>query len=97
VEGDASVQGAGADPAAELEDGKADVASEAFNSANSSIQPPMIYMATNNWQPAKMLDAIEFAASLDPEKPAEEDVLQVLKDKGKIPHDIRHVDQLSKI
>lgn len=35
-----------------------------------------------------MLDAIEFAATLDPEKPAEEDVLQILKDKGKIPLDI---------
>jgi hypothetical protein len=95
--GDASVQGAGADPAAELEEGKEDVASAAFNSTRSSIQPPLIYMATNNWQPVKMLDAIEFAASLDPEKPAEEDVLQVLKDKGKIPHDIHHVDDLSKI
>ena len=97
MEGDGSVQGAGADPAVELEDGKEDLASAALHSTRSSIQPPLIYMATNNWQPAKMLDAIEFAASLDPEKPAEEDVLQVLKDKGKIPHDIHHVDDLSKI
>ena len=37
-----------------------------------------------------MLDAVEFAGSLDPEKPAEEDILQILnrlKEKGKIPQD----------
>ena len=64
----------------------------------SEAEPPTLYIASNGWQPVPMIDAVEFTKTVDPKvlNEPKPDILQILRDQGKIPKDVMKYEDLTR-